>query len=98
MQKEKITNLHSQEGQEDQRHLFHPTNEIKSIFYCILLCKMIIANIPQCFNSTGNAITAQSELNSAMEGFQATIVLMTNNLAHLFTISSWNTVDSRSTR
>lgn len=58
MQKEKITNLHSQEGQEDQRHLFHPTNEIKSIFYCILLCKMIIANIPQCFNSTGNAITA----------------------------------------
>lgn len=33
MQKENTSNLQFQEDQGDQCHLFHPTNEIKSIFY-----------------------------------------------------------------
>lgn len=33
--KERISNLQFQEDQGDQCHLFHPTNEVKSIFYTV---------------------------------------------------------------
>lgn len=63
-----------------------------------ILHKKVFANIAQHCHSMDNAITTQPEVTSVMAHFQAAVAVVTENLAYLFTISSWSTIYSRSTR